>query len=263
MPRPFDRPSGTTTTSRPPTKPTGGGGDRTGYTPPTTPGNTVADRINQANQSSEQQAAAQRQQLDDAVARLNALYGIAPTNPGTGFDPNVATAAASKQHLDQLINEQTAGAVDIGRADLNTGMDNWLTGTRRKLGDQGLLGGSVDQDAQASAIRQYLQGRTNLDQAKKDAATNIQNSFSDRRANLEDQIRSGGSANTDAIADLSSQSSDISSALSDLPGRAVGDLFAGGVGSYAQGTLQADQSAQHKTLLNALNGGTSGRYSEF
>lgn len=201
------------------------------------------------------EARAERKRQDSAVGRLNALYGIAPTgyDPAKGFNANGELARASKQNQDQLIETQTSAAADKTLGELNTGMDNWLTGTRRQLSDQGLTGGSVDIQAQSDAISQYLQGKSNLEQAKKAAGDSIRGRFADRRTQFESQIRSGMSSNLDGIADLSVQRGDIASALDDLPGKTIGGLFQQGASNYSNASQARTQAEGNNRLVNSMN----------
>ena len=138
-------------------------------------------------------------------------------------------------------------------------MDNWLTGSRHQLSDQGLIGGSVDAQERSRAITGYLQGKSSLNEARQTAEQNARNAIERRRASSEDLIRTGGSPILDAA--FQQQVADVKEANQQIPYNALGDLFRNEAQVYSTTQQENRRKEGQSNLTNSMNQGSGGKYS--
>lgn len=187
------------------------------------------------------QQAAQEQKKQQARYALNAIFGATPgaaPNPDDFYDApsyqrslqayNAALPDVEKNKaaIDALYTKVRGDAFDAGKRRFDEDRDNAQRDLKFALFAQGLNGGSVDVDQNATLDRTYSQGLLDLGGKADAVRAGLRGNDEQTRLGLLQSIDAGmdqGSALSSALQQLSVNSQ---KAASEAQGASIGDLFA-------------------------------------
>lgn len=192
------------------------------------------DAANQARGDANSQQA----QIDQAVTKLNAEYGVGDS----------AEAQANKTTQDATIAGFGKTTEKVNADQVNQGFQDQNVANRQNLARSGMLNSSVDVGAQRKNLGALIAGRQRAVAAGQGAARDLTMSTEGNRLSLVSQIQDGTLANPDFNAMAAQKNLQLQSATANVIPQAIGAGFTAAGGDYEQNANAVDKGAGFPSL---------------